>query len=262
MSLARRLLLAALALALLATASGCFLPMGTAAPQSAKTVGRGGYATSFHAELPTINLIAEDQDEQGQDGDQLVVAPSASMHFGVQFGLTDRLDLELGVEGALYLFLLPIPTGASGGFRYQIVQGGPLDLAIAARGGYVGISGDDGDQPSDGDWSASAKFGSFSLVGQLADGPVRPLAAVNLMPAFIDQDLPDQAPESFTGIASSLTIGVAFVAGHFQLTPFATLAYFGSTEIDGAGTFSFGVSIAARPTKRLPVAAPPPMLIR
>jgi hypothetical protein len=248
----------ALALTAVTALSGCFLPIGTAAPQSAKTIGEGGYGTSLHAELPTINLVAEDEAEQGRDGDRVVANPSASMNFGFTYGLTNKLDLEIGVEGALLLFVVPIPTGLSGGVRYQAFHSDAFAIAVAARGGYVGISGSVEDsQDPDTDWSASARFGQFTAVGQLSTGPVRPLIALSAMPLLVDSDLPDQNAERFTALAATATVGATFVAGTFQLTPFGALTYFGSPEIDGVSTFSVGVSFAFRPDKHPWVELPP-----
>jgi hypothetical protein len=236
---------------------GCFLPVGTAAPQSAATVGTGRFGMSFHTEAPTLNLIADSSDNQSG---AYSIAPAASMSFGVQYGLDRHLDLEVSAEAALYLFFLPIPTGATAGLRYQLIDGPGFDVALAGKLGWVSLSTSSSDSMGNTtEERASARYASLSGVIALHDGPLRPLLAVNLMPASVYTNV--NGATSFTGLGSSITLGVTFVAGNMQITPFGALTYFASQSVEGSGYWSVGISFAARPDKaaRPPTFAPVPM---
>ena len=56
--------------------------------------------------------------------------------------------------------------------------------------------------------TASATYGAFQAVIQTKRGFIRPLVALNLMPARIKRDPSDAEPFRFTGFASSITAGL------------------------------------------------------
>src|SRR5262245_16829627 len=144
MSLARRGsagMVAALAFVLATMTSGCFLPLGTGAPQSARTVGHGELGLSIHGEAPTIQL--EPETATTATSQPVAVASGASMDLGLAYGITDNLDLELDVIGAMYSYFLPMPLGVAGGMRARVVETESAEMAVATRIGYLGEGEDD-----------------------------------------------------------------------------------------------------------------------
>ena len=59
-----------------------------------------------------------------------------------------------------------------------------------------------------------ANYAALQLVMQTKRGVVRPLIALNLMPARSNRAPSDQAPFNFSGLASSVTGGLMFVGDH------------------------------------------------
>src|SRR3954465_12564342 len=105
-----------LASAALFAGGGCYLPISPAAPQPARTVGKHAWGFSFSTEIPTLNLIAKGDQSTDASGDpDDLVAPANAMNLGLQFGLTNHIDLEANVEGAMMIFVVPLPLGVSGG---------------------------------------------------------------------------------------------------------------------------------------------------
>ena len=183
------------------------------APQPARTVGKGKWAFNFSSELPTLNLIADDRDTTDPDtGEESepddLVAPANSMNLGVSLGLTNHVDLEVNVEGAMLGFIIPLPLGVSGGVRAHLIHNEYFDLGVAGRVGYLGLSlgGVDDGSGNDDEDHADATYGALSAVLQLnPDGIARPGIAVSEMPASIDLDLAGEDPSTFRGVASSVT---------------------------------------------------------
>lgn len=249
--------------------AGCILPVSTGAPLPATTVGRGNWGAAVSGEAPTLDLIADNEDN-GDAPDTSAIAygaaPAASLTFTLSYGLGDNTDLEVAGEGALYYFILPLPTGGSIGLRHHFDAGGAFDLALAARIGHVGSTATSTD--SDGnetESSASANYGAFQLVLQTKRGVVRPLLALNLMPARIERDPSDEDPFHFKGLASSVTGGLMFVGKHALIGPYLTATNFYSDRFDNSGWFvSGGLAFAIRPDRNRqpppPYAPPPPMM--
>jgi hypothetical protein len=236
------------------------LPVSTGAPMPATTVGKGNIGGAISAEAPTLDLIADnDEDSTSPSAISYGAAPAASMTFTLSYGLGEDTDLELSGEGALYFFIFPLPTGGAIGLRQHIDAGESLDLGIAARVGAVSSSAEittDGGSTSES--SASATYASLSAVLQSKRGVVRPLLAVNLMPARIKRDPSDEDPFRFKGLASSITAGLMFVGRHALIGPYLTATNFYSDRFDNSGWFvSGGVMFAIRPDRNRPV--PPPV---
>lgn len=254
-------------LALLCTlATGCMLPVSTGSPLPATTVGKGRVGFASTAEAPTLDLIADNADNYDSDSPSAVsygAAPAAALTFTLSYGLGDSTDLEVSGEGAMYFFILPIPTGGSIGLRQHIDVGDAFDMAFAARIGAVSsaatITSSSGDEHES---SASARYLSFSGVLQTKRGFVRPLLSVNFMPASIERDPSDADPFRFKGFASSVTAGLMFVGKRAQVGPYITATNFYSDRFDNDGWFvSGGVSFAIRPdrNREAPQVPPPPM---
>lgn len=226
----------AIAVGLVAALSGCFLPLSAGAPQMASTVGKGSYGTSLAVEAPTLDLSGEDE--------SIGVAPAAGLTGMVAFGLGDRTDLEVGVEAAMYLFLVPIPTGGAVGVRHQIVASPQYDVALAARIG--GVASSYGDDQAETTRRYSASYAAVSVAAQGAFGAFRPLVSGQFMPARISRKA-EGVSEKFTGTAASLTVGLMFqLSDRLQLGPYATGFTFGSQETKRIADAAFGIMLAVR----------------
>lgn len=230
--------------------SGCFLPLVTSAPQSATTVGKGKAGLSMYTEFPSPNLTAG---ALRQTGDP--VSPSLSGVAQVAYGLSERLDLELGVEGMFYLFVFPLPTGASAGARYQLLDGGAFDVAIAGRAGLSGYSWRGGGEP--GTSSIRSQQAVLSISGQYARGWFRPGAAVSFIPVRMDYRIGDSSG-SLGGLTSSATLNLALDFGVVELTPFLGAVLVTGLELPQSSLMpQAGLSLAFRGDKRAAPRKPP-----
>ena len=244
-------------------ATGCILPVSTGAPLPATTVGKGRIGGAIAGEAPTLDLIADNDNGSSSPDDPIAygAAPAAAMTFTLSYGLGEDTDLEVAAEGALYYFFLPMPTGGSIGLRQHLDAGDAFDIAIAARVGHVGstatVTDSNGNESESG---ASANYGAVQLVAQTKRGFVRPLLAVNLMPARITRDPSDQDPFKFSGLASSITGGLMLVGKHALIGPYLTATNFYSDRFDNSGWFvSGGLVFAVRPDRNRDVPAPMPV---
>jgi hypothetical protein len=242
-------------------AAGCILPVSTGAPMPATTVGKGKIGGAISAEAPTLDLIADNDDNaNGSGAVSYGAAPAAAATFTLSYGLADHTDLEVAGEGALYFFIFPLPTGGSIGLRQHFDAGEALDIGIAARVGHVGstatITDSNGNETESG---ASANYGAFQIVLQAKRGVVRPLLALNVMPASIKRDPSDEDPFQFKGLASSLTAGLMLVGRHALIGPYLTATNFYSDRFDNSGWFvSGGLMFAIRPDRNRETPLPPP----
>jgi hypothetical protein len=247
---------------------GCFLPISTAAPQPARTVGKHAWGFSFSSEIPTLNLIAKGDDQSTDasgDPDDLV-APANSMNLGLQFGLTDHIDLEASVEGAMMIFVVPLPLGVSGGVRVHIIHNDVFDLAVAGRVGHIGLSDStdsDSGNTDDTNHADATYFAGSGVIQFNTTGLLRPSIALQEMPATIDVDLSGEAPRTYNGAATSLTFALEFVADGVSVTPFIAVTSFDSPDIRSARFVSGGIQLQGRNNRRreatyVPPPPPPP----
>ncbi len=242
-------------------AAGCILPVATGTPMPATTVGQGNFGFAVTGEAPVLDLIADSTDGTEADFDELHgAAPAAALTLTASIGLGETTDLELSAEGALFYFLLPLPTGGSIGVRQHIAATDLFDFAFAARVGGVasGLGSEDGDASND--TSASALYGAAQGIVQLRTGFARPMVAVNLMPFRIKRDPSDLEPFSFGGLASSATFAVPLVGDRVQFGPYVTVTNFESSRYGGGWFTSGGLMFAIRPdrNRRVPPPLPPP----
>jgi hypothetical protein len=246
--------------------SGCILPVSTGAPMPATTVGQGRIGFAMSGEAPTLDLIA-DNDEENNTGSPSAVsygaAPAAAATLTLSYGLGDNTDIEASGEGALYYFFLPLPTGGSIGLRQHVGGGDNFDVAIAAKLGQVSSSASITTSSGESESSATATYLALQAVVQGKHGAIRPLAALNVMPARIKRDPSDEDPFTFRGLASSLTAGLMFVGKSALAGPYVTATNFYSDEFNNSGWFiSGGLMFAIRPDRnRRPAEIPqaPPM---
>lgn len=234
-------------LALLASLSGCYLPVMTGAPDSAQTVGKGKLGFSVGAEAPELDLIAKDSTKETQYTDSYGEAPSAGMRGTLAFGVTDSTDLELSAEGQLWFFFLPLPTGASIGIRQHVAANDLFDFAIAGK--FGGVSSGTATVDSSGNATsdeASAYFGSLSGVVQVRHGLFRPLVSLNVMPFKITRAVDGEPIQRFWGAATSVTFAAMFVGDFAQFGPYATFTNFESQQFKGGFFPSFGLMLSFR----------------
>lgn len=246
--------------------SGCILPVSTGAPMPATTLGKGHIGFAISGEAPTLDLISDNGDEN-QTGSTSAVnygaAPAAAMTVSLGYGVGENTDLEVAAEGALYFFFFPIPLGGSIGIRQHLQSTDTVDVAVAAKVGYVSS-----DAELNGDTSAArAQYASLQAVVQGKNGVFRPMVAVNIMPARIHRDPYDEGPFDFNGLASSITVGGMFVGDRVTAGPYLAVTNFYSDRFDNSGFFfSGGLMFAVRPDRNRkrdpvimqPVYGPPP----
>jgi hypothetical protein len=230
--------------------SGCILPISTGAPLPPTTVGQGKVGFAFSGEAPTLDLIAGGSDYKST----YAAAPAAAATLTVAYGVGEHTDVELAAEGALYYFLLPLPTGASIGFRHHLDVGDAVDLGIAAKLGGVGVS--DSTTDSRGNTttrsSASAIYGAFQAVLATRQGQVRPMLAASVMPFRIKRHPEDEPEVRFNGEGSSLTAGLMLVGRGFLVTPYVAVTNFQSQQFSGGWFVSGGILFAVRRDRNRP----------
>ena len=90
-------------------------------------------------------------------------------------------------------------------------------------------------------------------------GIVRPLLALNLMPARIDRDPSDAPLFTYRGLASSVTAGMLLTGRSVVAGPYLTATNFYSDEFNNSGWFvSGGLLLALRPDRNRPREPDPP----
>jgi hypothetical protein len=245
-------------------AAGCILPVSTGAPLPATTVGKGSVGFALSAEAPTLDLIADKDNQSGTTEDPISygAAPAAASTLTFSYGLTDDTDLEVAGEGAFYYFILPAPTGGSIGLRQHFAISDAFDFGVAARLGHVGSSSEVTDSMGNKTRSgASANYGALQAIIQTKSGMVRPLAAINFMPAHIKRAPSDEPEFAFNGLASSITLAIEFTGSNGVIAPYLTGTNFYSDRFNNSGWFiSGGLMFAIRKDRNRPTldVTPPP----
>jgi hypothetical protein len=237
-------------------AAGCILPVSTGAPLPATTVGKGSVGFALSAEAPTLDLIADEDNQQNGNASAVAygAAPAAASTLTFSYGLTDDTDLEVAGEGAFYYFILPAPTGGSIGLRQHFNAGESFDFGVAARLGHVGSTAEstdsNGNKTSSG---ARANYAAIQAILQTKTGGLRPLVAVNFMPAHIKRDPSDEPEFSFNGMASSVTLALQFTGRNAVFSPYLTGTNFYSDRFNNSGWFvSGGIMFAIRKDRNRP----------
>ena len=256
-------------IALAVALSGCILPVSTGAPLPATTVGQGKVGVAIAGEAPVLDLIANNTGSGGGSNSYTSTygeSPAAAATLTFAYGLGPDSDLEISGEGALYYFILPLPTGASIGLRQHLFASETVDVAIAGRIGGVTTGSEKTDSSGQNTRDdASALYGAIQGVVQLHTGRLRPMAALNLMPFRITRALENEPVQKFKGFASSLTIGLMIVTRRVQIGPYVTVTDFESQQFSGGQFVSGGLMFAFRqdrsyvpPAPQVMTPAPPP----
>ncbi len=219
-------------LAVGACASGCILPLMTGSPHSATTVGKGQFGVTGWAEWPGINLAASNR---GSGGTSLNPFPGGVLEGA--FGVREDLDVEVGVEGMLYLFILPLPTGLRGGPRWQFLDTEHLAGAAAAHVGYANFTASSQDSSTTTlRTSISALNFGVSATLQFIGIPVfNPSISLAVFPSHVwyantRNSLPIEET-TFSTVSASATGNLAFDFGTFEVTIFAGVAAFYSPKL-------------------------------
>ncbi len=243
--------------------AGCILPVSTGAPQPATTVGQGHIGLALSAEAPVLDLIADNKGSgSGSNNDDFTdsyaESPAAASTLTLAYGFTDDTDLEVALEGALYAYIFPVPTGASIGLRHHLLASDNVDIAIAGRIGGVSSGSTNADASGNATSDqASAIYGALQGVIQMRNGLFRPLLALNLMPFQIARGIEGNPIQHFDGFATSGTIGLMLVGKSVQFGPYVTITNFESEHFSGATFVSGGLMVAFRPDRNPPAQVMP-----
>lgn len=215
-------------------AAGCHLPVSTAIPETPATVGRGHWGVLLAAGHPTVNLLATVQGEPDPaDPHHYSRADWPSFQLRLARGVSDHVDVELGVEGMMYV--LPIPFGASLGVRHRFYTTNSTDMTWSGRVGYAAARD-----------AASADEASivYGVLACNADTEgwrgLRPGLAVSIMPMRVDPDLETFPIDEFYAVASSVTFKLALGP---NVIPFAHAGLITSSNVRGTDLF-LGLGLA------------------
>ena len=246
-----------MALVVAAPSSGCFLPISTAAPQSATTVGKGNMGATIYGEFPTVDLLSTQTDD-AEESDGYGLAPLPTTTFQLAYGITDKADLEVALDGVLYI-IIPLPLGGSIGGRLQLIDRDRFAVAASGKVGYVGLGvNGEPDSDPDGEVGVSAAYTAITMTAQfMPRGFFRPAAAMTFMPARVTNEIKGETPENFMATTMSITLTGMLALGPVEAGPFVNLVYFSSPNLAGTATFATGgIMIALRGRKDRPEPAP------
>ena len=237
---------------------GCILPVSTGAPLPATTVGQGHVGISLSGEAPVLDLVADNKGSNSDYTDSYGASPAAAATLTLAYGLGEDTDIEASLEGALYFFIFPFPTGGSIGLRHHLAATDTFDIALAGRIGGVSSGSTNADSSGNATSDqASAIYGALQAVIQLRHGFFRPLLALNLMPFQISRGIEGDPIQHFDGFASSGTLGLMLVGKSVQFGPYVTVTNFESQHFSGATFVSGGLMVAFRPDRNPPVPVMP-----
>ncbi|MBI4510935.1 MAG: hypothetical protein HY698_14980 [Deltaproteobacteria bacterium] len=220
---------------------GCYLPMSTAAPQNPDTVRKGNFGVTFHGEYQAIDLLATPA--RAPDPAAPERYPSAELptfHMDVAYGVSSRLDLELGVDGLLVV-ALPVPTGLSAGVRYQLVRSSSVDVSLASRFGVLYGSSKDKEGTSG---HGQLHHVHAALALRLKQAKWRPGLALSVVPARAMTELSSGESRNVDALAASSTFSLTLGSGRMQLSPFVNVGILSTDNVRGTSAF-FGVGLAA-----------------
>jgi hypothetical protein len=249
-TIANSLLTGAAALLVVVSSSGCFLPVSTAAPQSATTVGKGNVGATLYGEFPTVDLLSTQTDDD-DDSEGYGMAPLPTATFQLAYGITDKADLEVALDGVLYI-IIPLPLGGSIGGRLQLIDRDKFAVAASGRVGYVGLGVNDSlESDSEREVGVSAAYTSITMTAQfMPRGFFRPAAAMTFMPARVTNEIRGETPENFTATTMSVTLTGMLGLGPLEAGPFINLVHFSSPNLAGTTSFATGgIMLALRGSK-------------
>lgn len=223
---------------------GCALPLSTAAPQSATTVGKGHGGVVAYAETPVVDLLANQQTPKDK-----VFADVHTATIQASIGLSDDLDLEMSADGVFYV--VPVPLGGSVGARYQVARTKHVDIALAGRVGAISTGFSDSGASDDSCTSACAYaiYGAVTTAAQLQGrGWFKPIVSFSALPArVINKEAVTEAKGKFNALAISATLGLTIDLGRIEVTPFLNAATVRIASAGDPGTIvGGGIAFAIR----------------
>lgn len=176
-------------------------------------------------------------------------SPLPTLTTQLSYGLAGRLDLEVGLDAALY-GVLPLPVGGWGGLRLGLLRSRGLGVATALRGGYAGLSVErDETDAAAGDDSGAAKVHAFHGAASVAmelfpEGRIRPGVTLSAMPARISLERTG-GPEHLWATGLGATAAVQFAGPTLTWGPFVHLLRFTADDLAGTGHFVTGGLLAS-----------------
>lgn len=214
--------------------AGCHLPVSPAIPETPATTGRGRWGAFLAAGHPTVNLLATVEGEPDPaDPHHYSRADWPSFQLRLARGVSDHVDVELGLEGMVYV--LPIPVGASLGVRHRFYATALTDMTWSARVGYAAATSTDSAD------KASVVYGVLACNADTAVWrDLRPGLALSIMPMRVQPDLASFPMDDFFALASSVTFKVALGP---KVIPFAHAGVITSSNVRGTDFF-LGLGLA------------------
>ncbi len=216
----------------------CATPRSSSIPTGALSAGAGQTGASGSIEYPVFDPL-----------ETIGSAPSASapstyataeapyIALSVLRGISESLDIEVGVDGALY-GILPVPHGGFLGVRKMAFRGTKLDIGYALRAGYSGLLASYDDLGTE----ASMHTGYATVSATLRYHKLRwaqPHISLAAQPVFGLPTINGERHEALIGGAASMTFGV----NRSVISPFATVGYRHTNNVRGSEPFvSFGIA--------------------
>jgi hypothetical protein len=133
----------------------------------------------------------------------------------VAAGVAERLDIEAGLQGGVYL--LPIPHAAFAGVRHHVYAGNTFDLAWAVRAGYAGFLASWNERPYDGS-RVGVAFGALSASARMSSPRLQPGVALAIQPMWIMPDLEGASSDDLFGLSAAGTLSLRYRG----VTPFVS----------------------------------------
>jgi hypothetical protein len=200
-----------------ALAAGCHVPVSTATPQRPTTSGAGGWSVAGQLEAPVVDMLATVASEpSAATPNRYPWAEFPAFELEVAYGASERLDVEVGVQGGLY-FVVPIPHAAFAGVRHHAYAGRRHDVGWFARAGYGGFLAFWNEVPYDGS-RVRVAYGSTGAAWRMTWRAVRPGLSLAAHPMRVTPDIAGPAVDDFLALGTTATLSVDYRA----VTPFVS----------------------------------------
>lgn len=225
------------------SATACYVPVSGSAPLGAKTAGKGQLAATAVIEYPVIDQLAttaQPPDAAAPNRYPRANAPYA--HVQLSYGLTQALDIDLGLTGELQA-ILPLPHGAFVGARYVPVRTGAVHLGVGLAAGYAGFGASTHSEPFEGR-TVTAYYAALSASATIAAWRrVRPVIGLTVLPIHAQPHIDGVDAAAVRGLGASLTAGLAIgplevgTVRVRSLVPFATAGVLTSDNVRGTDLY-------------------------